>query len=522
MTNRERVFGFLLAVGAFVLLLPAGRNLFFGGGYRWAYVLALSFCVSGVSTPLVRELARRLGALDKPGGVDGRKIHDRPTALLGGVAVWLGIVAALLANSVWPAGLAPVLATATLLMLFSARDDVRPIRSSIKFTTFLICAGLAVAAGARATIFPADNPLGAAANIALSFVWIVGIFNALNFLDGMDGLAAGISTVIAVFMGIVAFETNQPAIGWATAAIAGACLGFLPYNFRPGRRATIFLGDSGSNFLGFMLASLALLGFWANADPLVAISNPLLIFSVLIYDMTYITLDRVASGKVRSFYQWIDYTGQDHLHHRIAAVLGDRTKAVVFIIMMNATLGIAALGLRGAEPLTAIFLLVQALLVLVLITMLERRGRGLISGFLLHEPKIRNESDRPPVLVVDFDGTIARWAPSGYPAIGKPIEGSHRFLRLLKSEGWKIIINSCRSGTEHEAAMARWLEDNEIPYDEINRNSDYPWANGKPVGDVYLDDRGVRFEGRWDAAYQKVQELLHLEGHNEIAETPED
>ena len=133
MTNRERVFGFLLAVGAFVLLLPAGRNLFFVGGYRWAYVLALSFCVSGVSTPLVRELARRLGALDKPGGVDGRKIHDRPTALLGGVAVWLGVVTALLANGVWPTGLAPVLATATLLLLFSARDDIRPIRSSIKF-----------------------------------------------------------------------------------------------------------------------------------------------------------------------------------------------------------------------------------------------------------------------------------------------------------------------------------------------------------------------------------------------------
>ena len=102
MTNRERVFGFLLAVTALLLVLPAGRNLFFAGGYRWAYVLTLSFCVSGASTPLVRELARRRGALDRPGGAEGRKIHDRPTALLGGVGVWLGIVVALLANSVWP------------------------------------------------------------------------------------------------------------------------------------------------------------------------------------------------------------------------------------------------------------------------------------------------------------------------------------------------------------------------------------------------------------------------------------
>ena len=520
MSNRDRVLVFLLASAGIALLLPPVRDAFFVSGNRWAYVLALSFCVSAASTPVVRRMAGGLGALDSPDGTEGRKIHDRPTALLGGVAVWLGVVGALIANGVWPTGLAPVLATATLLMLFSAADDLRPIRSSVKFPVFLMCAGLAVYAGAQASVMP-PTAWGTTINIALSFIWIVGIFNALNFLDGMDGLAAGISTVIAVLMGIVAFETEQPAIAWATAAIAGACLGFLPYNFRPGRRATIFLGDAGSNFLGFMLASLALLGFWATADPLVAISNPILIFSVLIYDMTYITLDRVASGKVKSFYEWIDYAGQDHLHHRIAAVLGDRMKAVLFILMMNAALGIAALGLRVAEPQFAILLLAQALLVLSLITMLERRGKGLISGFLRHKPKISTDPKRPPVLVVDFDGTIAQWAPSGYPDIGKPIEGATRFLQLLNTEGWKIIINSCRSGGEHEAAMANWLETNDIPFDEINHNSDYPWADGKPVGDVYLDDRGVRFEGQWDAAYQKVQELLHLEGHNLIAE-PDD
>ena len=521
MSNRDRITSFVLATVGMTLLLPQVRAVFFGGGYRWLYVLAISFSVSAASTPVVREVARKFGVLDKPDVAEGRKIHDRPTPLLGGVAVWLGVVAALSANGVWPAGLAPVLATGTLLMLFSAADDLKPIRSSVKLTMFLICAGLAVAAGARASIFP-QTPLGTAANVALSFIWIVGIFNALNFLDGMDGLAAGTSIVIALLMGAVAFETLQPAIGWATAAIAGACLGFLPYNFRPGRRATIFLGDAGSNFLGFMLASLALLGFWADADPLVAISNPILIFSVLIYDMTYITLDRIASGKVRSFYQWIDYAGQDHLHHRIAAVLDDRAKAVVFILMMNATLGIAALGLRSADRRTALLLLGQALLVLTLITMLERRGKGLISRFLRRAPMISTDPKRPPVLVVDFDGTIAQWAPSGYPDIGKPLEGSRRFLRLLKSEGWKIIINSCRHGAEHEAAMAKWLQSNEIPYDEINRNSSYPWAKGKPVGDVYLDDRGVRFEGRWDTAYQRVQELLHLEGLNVIADQDED
>ena len=202
----------------------------------------------------------------------------------------------------------------------------------------------------------------------------------LNFLDGMDGLAAGLAALIALFMGLVAFETNQPAIGWASAAIGGACLGFLPFNFRPGRRATIFLGDGGSNFLGFMLASIALLGYWGDADPLVAISNPLLIFAVLIYDMTYITAARIASGRVHSFFEWIDYVGQDHLHHRINAILGSRTKTVMFILLLGACLGLAALALREADTRGALLLLIQAVLILLLVTILERRGKKLSAG----------------------------------------------------------------------------------------------------------------------------------------------
>lgn len=369
----------LLAVVA-ALLVPALRDRFVVAGLRWLYVLLLSCSVAAALTPLVRGLTRRLGALDRPqGDARGHKTHQHPTPLLGGLAVWAGVVGALLANGVWPDGLAAVVATATLLMVFSAADDVRPIGSWMKFSVFLLSAGLAVAAGARATIFPA-GPVGTSLNAVLSFVWIVGIFNSLNFLDGIDGLAAGLATVIAVFTGLVAVETGQPAMGWAAAAIAGACLGFLPFNFRPGRSASIFLGDAGSNFLGFMLASIALLGYWGDADPLVAISNPLLVFAVLIYDMTYITAHRVASGKVRSFFEWIDYTGRDHLHHRIRAVLGSRWKTVLFILMLNGCLGIAALALRAAESGTALLLLGQAFAILVLMTLLERRGKTLADG----------------------------------------------------------------------------------------------------------------------------------------------
>ena len=125
---------------------------------------------------------------------------------------------------------------------------------------------------------------------------------------------------------------------------------------------------------------------------------------------------------------------------------------------------------------------------------------------------------RQPVLVVDFDGTIAAWARDGYPAIGEPLEGAAYFLRMLQTEGWKIIVYSCRHGPELEAKMARWLEEHEIPFDEINTNSDYPWAAGKPVGDIYLDDRGMRFGGDWQEAYRQVQEFLHTRGRHRLAE----
>jgi len=369
----------LIVLFVIVLLIPSVRQIFFAQGYRWLYVFVLSFGLTSLATPVIRSLSYRIGALDDPGDDENRKIHDRPTPVLGGIAVWIGVAGALAANSVWPTGLGPVLATATILLVFSAIDDVRTIGSWPKFSVFLISAGLAVWAGAQAVIVT-PGPIGTPINIALSFLWIVGIFNALNFLDGMDGLAAGLAALIALFMGMVAFETNQPAIGWASAAIGGACLGFLPFNFRPGRRATIFLGDGGSNFLGFMLASLALLGFWADADPLVAISNPLLIFAVLIYDMTYITTARIASGKVRSFFEWIDYVGQDHLHHRILAILGSRTKTVMFILLLGACLGLAALALRAADARGALLLLLQAVLILLLVTILERRGKKLSAG----------------------------------------------------------------------------------------------------------------------------------------------
>ncbi len=245
---------------------------------------------------------------------------------------------------------------------------------SSKLVAQLVAAGIVIATGKVLTLFP-SGPVGDVANVLLTLLWIVGITNAFNFFDGMDGLATGLAILIAGFMGAVAFETNQPGLGWLAIAIIGAGVGFLPYNFRGRKPAVIFLGDGGATFLGFTLACLAVKGNWADHSPIVSFSNPLLIFGVLIYDMIHITVERVATGKVRSIKEWLDYVGKDHLHHRLERALGSRQASVAMIFLMTICLGLAALALRHAGTAEALLLLVQACLIVAMITILEWSGR---------------------------------------------------------------------------------------------------------------------------------------------------
>lgn len=163
-------------------------------------------------------------------------------------------------------------------------------------------------------------------------------------------------------------------MGWIAIAVLGSCLGFLPFNFRVRKPAAIFLGDAGSTFLGFALASLAVIGEW-DENPIVSFSAPVLIFWVLIYDMAYITVERILTGKVGTFKEWIDYVGKDHIHHRMLALLGDRKKAVLLIWFLCTTLGISAIALKNARPVDGILLVIQAFLITIFVSILEYSGR---------------------------------------------------------------------------------------------------------------------------------------------------
>jgi UDP-GlcNAc:undecaprenyl-phosphate GlcNAc-1-phosphate transferase len=303
-----------------------------------------------------------------------RKIHVQPTPRLGGLAVYVGFVGSVLLNSILPDWMLAVLAAGSLLLIVGVLDDIRELPAWLKLVMQLCAAGIVIASGKVLTLFPA-GPLGDTANVALTLLWIVGITNAFNFFDGMDGLATGLAVLLAGFMGVVAFETNQAGLGWLAVAMIGAGLGFLPYNFRGRHPAVIFLGDGGSTFIGFTLACMAVKGNWADSSPIVSFSNPLLIFGVLIYDMVHITVERVVTGKVRSVKQWLDYVGKDHLHHRLERALGSRQASVAMILLLTICLGLSALALRHAGAMEAVLLLLQAGLIVAMVTVLEVSGR---------------------------------------------------------------------------------------------------------------------------------------------------
>lgn len=319
----------------------------------------------------MRLIAMRFTVLDSP---EGRKIHERTTPLLGGVAIIIAFSASLMANMLLEKGLLVLLCGGIIVAFIGLLDDLRGIRASVKLLIQILVVLTLIYNGIILDLFPPRTTWGFWVNVVFTIIWIVGITNAMNFIDGMDGLATGLSAIIATFIGIVAFQTNQPFMGWIAIAILGSCLGFFPFNFRFKKPAVIFLGDTGSTFLGFILAGLAVMGYWSESR-IVSFANPVLIFWVLIFDMIYITVERIATGKVRTVKEWIDYVGTDHLHHRLFSLLGDKWKAVLTIFLFSATLGLSSIALRNARMIDSILLVGQAFFIAIIFSIIEYAGR---------------------------------------------------------------------------------------------------------------------------------------------------
>jgi len=373
---RHLVIAATLARVAFViaLTLPPVRRAFSASGLGWVYLVVLAFALALVGVPLVRALAHWWGVLDRPAA---RKVHMTATPLLGGAAVYGAFAATVLFNFTFSLQLKGVAVGATIVVAVGLLDDVFDVPARFKLAGQAVAVAVAMAYGVVLDTVPTAWPGSGVINVALTLVWFLAVTNALQFLDGMDGLAAGLGAIAALFFSLAALQTSQPYLMFLAAPLVGACLGFLPYNFRFGRPATIFLGDAGASFIGFTLAGLAVMGEWAEND-FIGLLTPVLILAVPLFDIAFVGTVRVVTGKVHSVGEWLAYTARDHIHHRFEALGLTRTETVLLIFFIAATLGISAMLLKEATKHEAALVLIQAGCVLAIIAVLEgvARGRG--------------------------------------------------------------------------------------------------------------------------------------------------
>ena len=333
----------------------------------------VSFLVTFISVPIFRALAFRFKILDIPGG---RKVHHVPTPLMGGVAVYLGFIIGVLFNLSKLHFFLPLIVGATFILVFGLLNDISEIRAQLRITYQTLVSLLVIAMGVRVSFLPA-GPWWDALEIAITVFWIVGVTNSYNYLDGLDGLAAGSAVINLFCFGAILYNTGQYHLGLLSIILMAACLGFLPYNMN---KARIFLGEAGSTLLGFILAGIALLGNWAQ-DSIVKISIPVLILGVPIFDMIFTTIMRVRENKVKTVLEWLRYSGRDHFHHYLVDVGFKPLGAVVFIYFLSLSLGISAIMVSNDLAAEAFLTMSQAVIIFGIIAALMVIGKRRRSGW---------------------------------------------------------------------------------------------------------------------------------------------
>ncbi len=328
-----------------------------GTGQVFALV-AVAAVVTLVTTPLVRALSLRFGLVDQPGG---RKVHTAAIPRLGGVGIVLGFVAALglqLAGELyfgWPGSLAegraPVigcLAGLAIVFIVGLVDDVVTLNAGPKLIGQITGAVVVVLSGV--SIDFVGSPFGGLIllgllSVPVTVVYIVAFTNVINLIDGLDGLASGVTAIAAISLLVLALQSNQPEAALFAAALIGACLGFLRHNFHP---ASIFMGDSGSMFLGFALATISLLGIMKSVAA-IALAVPLMILGVPIFDTASAIVRRMLHKRP------IQEADKGHIHHRLLGRGFGQRQTVLIIYVWSAALSVGGYAMRWAATPVKLF-----------------------------------------------------------------------------------------------------------------------------------------------------------------------
>ena len=317
-----------------------------------AAALLCAMLVSFITTPVVKALAYRIGAVDVP--KDGRRMHDHPVARMGGLAIFFGFILSILIFTPVTRQLQGMLLGAVIIVVLGIFDDIYALSARLKFVIQIVAALVAVYFGnvievvSNPNLF-SNNPywnLGPL-SIPITVLWIVAITNAVNLIDGLDGLAVGVSTISSMTLLVIALAVSEGEVALLMAALAGACIGFMPYNLNP---AKIFMGDTGSTFLGFVLSVVSIWGLF-KFYTVISFAVPFLMLGLPIFDTAFAFIRRIANGQSPMS------PDRSHVHHRLIDMGFSQKQAVAVLYIISAILGLSAVVLTTSGALKAMLLL---------------------------------------------------------------------------------------------------------------------------------------------------------------------
>lgn len=330
----------------------------------------LSAAISFFMTPPVKKFAEKVGAIDVP--KDDRRVHDHPVPRMGGLAIFFGFVLAVLAFVDMTTPIMGMLIGAVIIAAMGAVDDIVSLNAWVKLGIQILAALVAIRSGVVFNVI--SNPLifSDKAFIAIGYLtvpltvlWIVGCTNAVNLIDGLDGLAVGVSAISSLTMLVVALFVSEPNVALILAALTGACLGFIPYNLNP---AKIFMGDVGSQLLGFILATVSIMGMF-KFHAIITFLVPVLAMSVPLADTVFAFFRRIVHG------QSPFHADKGHFHHRLLAMGLSQKQAVAVLYAISAVLGLLAVLLAGTYTAVRIVCLVLAFIISICVWLFVFRKR---------------------------------------------------------------------------------------------------------------------------------------------------
>lgn len=329
----------------------------------------VAIAISAVLTPFVIKLAVRIGAIDVP--KDSRRVHKTPIPLIGGLAMFVSFTLTILIFVPFkhmPDGsskrIIGLLIGGAFITLSGFIDDIKPLSAKYKLLLQIIAAVILVCFGVRIKFVtnPFDRVTGISdigfLSVPATIFWIVGITNAFNLIDGLDGLAAGVAGIASITLFIVSALNGRTTAELLTAVLAGSIIGFIPYNFNP---AKIFMGDTGSQFLGFILAAISIEGSIKSAAA-IAIVVPVLALGLPIYDTITSIIRRFINKKP------VMQGDREHIHHKLLDMGLSQRQAVVVMYFISALLGMCAIFATELSTIQSFFVFISVFCIIILIS----------------------------------------------------------------------------------------------------------------------------------------------------------